>query len=204
MGTKRQKIQLELAFMAESRGETPMAADKGAEASKAKRTPEDPALPVLLMEEICQRENLRRALQRVRQNKGVPGIDGMTVKKLSGYLKKQWPGIRKQLLAGTYSPEPVKRVEIPKPDGGTRKLGIPTVLDRFIQQAIMQVLQKYWDKTFSEHSFGFRPGRSAHQAILKKIIIVFSDNPELVVVLVVIFNDLITPENHKYSKQNIL
>jgi RNA-directed DNA polymerase len=142
-----------------------MAADKGTEASRAKRTPEDPALAVLLMEEICQRENLRRALQRVRQNKGSPGIDGMTVKKLSSYLKKHWPQIREQLLAGTYSPKPVKRVEIPKPDGGIRKLGIPTVLDRFIQQAIMQVLQKYWDKTFSEHSYGFRPGRSAHQAI---------------------------------------
>jgi RNA-directed DNA polymerase len=165
MGAKRRKIQLELAFMAESRGEAPMAADKGTEASKAKRTPEDPALLVLLMEEICQRENLRRALQRVRQNKGVPGIDGMTVKKLSSYLKKHWPQIREQLLAGTYNPEPVKRVEIPKPDGGIRKLGIPTVLDRFVQQAVMQVLQKYWDKTFSEHSYGFRPGRSAHQAI---------------------------------------
>ena len=165
MGAKRQKIQLELAFMAESRGEAPMAADKGTEASKAKRTPEDPALAVLLMEEICQRENLRRALQRVRQNKGSPGIDGMTVKKLSSYLKKHWPRIREQLLAGTYSLEPVKRVEIPKPDGGMRKLGIPTVLDRFVQQAIMQVLQKYWDRTFSEHSYGFRPGRSAHQAI---------------------------------------
>lgn len=165
MDAKRQKIQLELAFMAESRGEAPMAADKGTEVSKAKRSSEDPALPVLLMEEICQRENLRRALQRVRQNKGSPGIDGMTVKKLSGYLKKHWPQIREQLLAGTYSPEPVKRIEIPKPDGGIRKLGIPTVLDRFIQQAIMQVLQKYWDKTFSEHSYGFRPGRSAHQAI---------------------------------------
>jgi len=165
MDAKRRKIQLELAFMAESRGEAPMAADKGTEASKAKRTPEDPALAVLLMEEICQRENLRRALQRVRQNKGSPGIDGMTVKKLSSYLKKHWPRIREQLLAGTYSPEPVKRVEIPKPNGGVRKLGIPTALDRFIQQAIMQVLQKYWDKTFSEHSYGFRPGRSAHQAI---------------------------------------
>ena len=165
MGAKRQKIQLELAFMAESRGETPMAADKGTEASKAKRKPEDPALPVLLMEEICQRENLRKALQRVRQNKGSPGIDGMTVNKLSSYLKKHWPQIREQLLAGTYQPQPVKRVEIPKPNGGIRKLGIPTVLDRFVQQAIMQVLQKYWDKTFSEHSYGFRPGRSAHQAI---------------------------------------
>jgi len=165
MDAKRRKIQLELAFMAEGRGEAPMAADKGTEAAKAKRKPEDPALAVLLMEEICQRENLRRALQRVKQNKGSPGIDGMTVRKLSSCLKKHWPRIREQLLAGTYSPEPVKRVEIPKSDGGIRKLGIPTVLDRFIQQAIMQVLQKYWDKTFSEHSYGFRPGRSAHQAI---------------------------------------
>jgi len=165
MGTKRRKIQLELAFMAEGRGEAPMAADKGTEASKAKRSPEDPALPVLLMEEICQRENLRKALQRVKQNKGSPGIDGMTVKKLPGYLKKHWPQIREQLLAGIYQPQPVKRVEIPKSTGGIRKLGIPTVLDRFVQQAIMQVLQRYWDKTFSEHSYGFRPGRSAHQAI---------------------------------------
>jgi RNA-directed DNA polymerase len=165
MDTKRQKIQLELAFMAESRGETPMAANKGTEVLMAKCKPEDPALPVLLMEEICQRENLRKALQRVRQNKGSPGIDGMTVKKLSSYLKKHWPQIREQLPAGNYQPQPVKRVEIPKPTGGIRKLGIPTVLDRFIQQAVMQVLQKYWDETFSEHSYGFRPGRSAHQAI---------------------------------------
>jgi len=165
MGTKQQKTQLELAFMAEGRSEAPMAASKGTEVPKAKRKPENPALPVLLMEEICQRENLRKALQRVRQNKGSPGIDGMTVRKLSGYLKKHWPQIREQLLAGNYQPQPVKRVEIPKPDGGIRKLGIPTVLDRFIQQVIMQVLQKYWDETFSEHSYGFRPGRSAHQAI---------------------------------------
>jgi RNA-directed DNA polymerase len=165
MGVKRQKNQLELAFMTEGRGEAPMAAGKGTEASKAKRKPEDPASPVLLMEEIVKRENLRMALRRVMQNKGGPGIDGMTVKKVSGYLKKHWPEIRGQLLAGTYQPRPVKRVEIPKPDGGIRKLGIPTVLDRFIQQAIMQVLQNYWDKTFSEHSYGFRPGRSAHQAI---------------------------------------
>ena len=165
MDKERQKIQLELAFMAESRGETPMAVSKGTEVSRAKRKPEDPALPVLLMEEICQRENLKRALQQVRQNKGSPGIDGMTVRKLSGYLKKHWPQIREQLLAGTYQPKPVKCAEIPKPDGGIRKLGIPTVLDRFVQQAIMQVLQKYWDETFSEHSYGFRPGRSAHQAI---------------------------------------
>jgi len=165
MGTKQQKTQMELAFMAEGRGEAPMAAHKGTEVPMTKREPEDPALTVLLMEQICQRENLRKALQRVRQNKGSPGIDGMTVNKLPGYLKKHWPEIHEQLLAGTYGPKPVKRVEIPKPDGGVRKLGIPTVLDRFIQQAMMQVLQAYWDKTFSEHSYGFRPGRSAHQAI---------------------------------------
>jgi RNA-directed DNA polymerase len=156
---------MELAFMAECRGEAPKAAHKGTEVSMAKRESEDPALPILLMEQICQRENLRKALQRVRQNKGGPGIDGMTVNKLPGYLKKHWPEIRAQLLAGAYRPKPVKREEIPKSDGGVRKLGIPTVLDRFIQQAIMQVLQGYWDKTFSDHSYGFRPGRSAHQAI---------------------------------------
>jgi RNA-directed DNA polymerase len=156
---------MELAFMAEYKGEAPKAAHKGTEVSMAKRESEDPALPMLLMEQICQRENLRKALQRVRQNKGGPGIDGMTVNKLPGYLKKHWPEIQEQLLAGAYKPKPVKREEIPKLDGGFRKLGIPTVLDRFIQQAIMQVLQGYWDKTFSDRSYGFRPGRSAHQAI---------------------------------------
>jgi RNA-directed DNA polymerase len=165
MGTKRRKIQMELAFMADGRGEAPRAANKGTEVPMAKRESEDPALTVLLMEQICERENLSKALQRVRQNKGGPGIDGMTVNKLPGYLKKHWPQIREQLLAGAYRPKPVKRVEIPKSDGGIRKLGIPTVLDRFIQQAIMQVLQGYLDKTFSDHSYGFRPGRSAHQAI---------------------------------------
>ena len=165
MDAKRQKSQLELAFMADGRSEAPMSFGKGTEASMAKHKPEDPALGVLLMEEIVKRENLRKALQRVRQNKGSPGIDGMTVNKLSSYLKKHLPQIREQLLAGTYQPKPVKRVEIPKPDGGIRKLGIPTALDRFIQQAIMQVLQKYWDSTFSEYSYGFRPDRSAHQAI---------------------------------------
>jgi RNA-directed DNA polymerase len=165
MGTGRRKIQMELAFMSEGRGEAPRAGNKGTEVSMAKRDSEDPALTVLLMEQICQRENLSKALQRVKQNKGGPGIDGMTVNKLVGYLKKHWPQIREQLLTGAYSPKPVKRVEIPKSDGGIRKLGIPTVLDRFIQQAIMQVLQGYWDRTFSEHSYGFRPGRSAHQAI---------------------------------------
>jgi len=94
-------------------------------------------------------------------------MDGMTVQQLPEFLKQQWPVIREQLLSGTYKPQPVRRVEIPKPDGGVRKLGIPTVLDRFVQQAVMQVLQSKWDRTFSEHSYGFRPGRSAHQAVAK-------------------------------------
>jgi RNA-directed DNA polymerase len=117
------------------------------------------------MEEVCERENCKQALARVKANKGSAGVDGMTVQQLPEYLKEYWPAIREQLLSGRYVPQPVKRVEIPKPDGGVRKLGIPTVLDRFIQQAVMQVLQRKWDRTFSEHSYGFRPGRSAHQAV---------------------------------------
>jgi RNA-directed DNA polymerase len=117
-----------------------------------------------MMEEIVERENLKVALRRVRANKGAPGVDAMTVNQLGDYLKQHWLAIREQLLNGTYRPKPVKRVEIPKPDGGVRKLGIPTVLDRFIQQAVMQVLQQRWDPEFSDHSYGFRPG-PAHQAI---------------------------------------
>jgi len=99
------------------------------------------------MEEVRERENCKQALRRVRANKGSPGVDGMTVHKAAGHLKQHWPAIREQLLTGTYKPQPVKRVEIPKPDGGVRKLGIPAVLDRFIQQAVMQVLQRRWDRT---------------------------------------------------------
>ncbi len=117
------------------------------------------------MEAVVEGENLKQALARVKRNKGAEGIDGMSVDELAAYLKKHWPMIRAQLLEGTYKPQPVRRVEIPKASGGTRPLGIPTVLDRFIQQAVMQVLQADWDGTFSEMSFGFRPGRSAHQAV---------------------------------------
>jgi RNA-directed DNA polymerase len=117
------------------------------------------------MEEVVERENLKEALKRVRANKGSPGVDGMTVHALPDYLKEHWPAIREQLLSGTYKPQPVRRKEIDKPDGGVRKLGIPTVRDRLIQQAVMQVLQRRWDRTFSEHSYGFRPRRSAHQAV---------------------------------------
>src|SRR5437879_4080195 len=126
---------------------------------------ENPASTNRLMEEVCERENLKAALQRVKANKGSPGVDGMTVIGIKDYLKQHWPAIRGQLLSGTYEPKPVRRVEIAKPDGGVRKLGIPTVLDRFIQQAVMQVLQRRWDRSFSDHSYGFRPGRSAHHAV---------------------------------------
>src|SRR5271169_1064239 len=119
------------------------------------------------MEEVCGRENCKQALARVKANKGSAGVDGMTVQQLPEHLKQYWPIIREQLLSGTYRPQPVRRVEIPKPDGGVRKLGIPTVLDRFIQQAVMQVLQQRWDSEFSDHSYGFRPRKSAHQAIAK-------------------------------------
>jgi len=126
---------------------------------------ESPASTEQLMEEVVERENCKAALKQVKANKGGPGIDGMTVDELPGYLDQHWPAIRKQLLSGTYKPQPVKRVEIPKPDGGVRKLGIPTVVERIIQQAVMQVLQRKWDRTFSEHSYGFRPGRSTRQAV---------------------------------------
>jgi RNA-directed DNA polymerase len=165
MDDKRQKNQLVLAFMEESRSEAPMASVEGTESSAGKRGTESPAIAEQLMEEVCERENCKQALARVKANKGSAGVDGMTVQQLPEYLKQHWPAIREQLLSGTYKPQPVRRVEIPKPDGGVRKLGIPTVLDRFIQQAVMQVLQGRWDRTFSNHSYGFRPGRSAHQAV---------------------------------------
>jgi group II intron reverse transcriptase/maturase len=118
-----------------------------------------------LMEQIVERGNLRRALKRVQQNQGSPGVDGRTVEELPAYLKQHWPACREQLLTGRYQPSVVQRVEIPKPGGGMRMLGIPTVLDRFIQQAVLQVLQPQIDPTFSESSHGFRPGRRAHDAV---------------------------------------
>lgn len=118
-----------------------------------------------LLECALERSNMFRALRRVRRNQGAPGVDGMTVEELPGHLRKHWPEIRAALLAGSYRPPPVLRKEIPKPGGGVRELGIPTVLDRLIQQALAQVLQTEWDRSFSRFSFGFRPRRSAHQAI---------------------------------------
>jgi RNA-directed DNA polymerase len=133
----------------------------------AGRATESPMFGADLMEAICDRDNLKSALKRVRSNKGSPGVDGMEVDELAAYLRGHWPAIKEALLKGDYVPQPVKRVEIPKPGSRKekRKLGIPCVLDRFIQQALLQVLQRRWDGTFSEHSYGFRPGRSAHQAM---------------------------------------
>jgi RNA-directed DNA polymerase len=163
---RQKNTQSNLDFASALTGETRPARGEATESLPTVHAPESPASTNQLMEEICERENLKKALQRVKANKGSPGIDGMTVEELPGYLKQHWPVIREQLLKGTYEPKPVRRVEIEKPDGGgMRKLGIPTVLDRVVQQAAMQVLQQQWNPTFSEHSYGFRPGRSAHQAV---------------------------------------
>ena len=127
---------------------------------------ESPVGEEQLMERLVERENMYRALQRVEKNQGAPGVDGMQVEKLRDYLMIHWPDIGEQLLAGKYKPLPVRRVEIPKSTGGNRTLGIPTALDRLIQQALLHVLQPLWDPRFSEANFGFRPGRSAHQIVV--------------------------------------
>jgi len=172
MDSKRQNQeigrQLEILFTPGGEGEARGDQSARAEASASSHRHESPTESVSVggvMQEVLSAENLRVALGKVQANKGSPGIDGMTVDELPAHLKTHWPRIKEQLMQGRYKPEPVKRVEIPKPDGGVRKLGIPTVLDRFIQQAVLQVLQKRWDKTFSESSFGFRPKRSAPQAV---------------------------------------
>ena len=167
MNEKRQKNQLQLAFMIGGRDESPKTVMGGTEPFAATSKAESPAKADGLLEEILDPENLKEALKRVKANKGSAGIDRMTVAKLSDYLKEHWLEIREQVLNGTYKPQPVLRVEIPKPDGGVRKLGIPVVVDRFLQQAVMQVLQRIWDPSFSEHSYGFRPNRSAHQGVAK-------------------------------------
>src|SRR6266850_2048194 len=160
---KQQNIQRQLDFPIALTGEAREASREESESSGARSTPKSPADTDRIMEEICEWENLKEAMWRVKANKGSAGIDGMTVDELPDY--RELVVIREQLLSGTYKPQPVKRVEIPKPDGGVRKLGIPTVLDRFVQQAVMQVLEKRWDRTFSDSSYGFRSGRSTHQAV---------------------------------------
>jgi RNA-directed DNA polymerase len=165
--------QLQLPFAPGVAGEAQDAAGGGGlalhrgrvEAFISPRVRESPTIPLTVMQEVLRPENLQAALARVQANKGAPGVDGMTVRQLPDYLAVHWHQIKQQLREGTYKPQPVRRVEIPKPDGGVRKLGIPTVLDRFIQQAAQQVLTRRWDDTFSPGSFGFRPGKSAHQAV---------------------------------------
>ena len=164
MRAKRQNNQLELAFSKRSEGEARSGACEGTEVCVVRVDTERPAVGPT-MEEVLEPGNLKKALERVRRNKGAPGVDGMTVEELGDHLREQWPGIRAQLLEGSYRPQPVRRVEIPKAGGGMRPLGVPTVLDRFIQQAVGQVLGKRWDGSFFESSYGFRPGRSAQQAV---------------------------------------
>jgi RNA-directed DNA polymerase len=146
----------------------------GAAAAEAARDEAEPARHAQtdwgageLLEQALARENMARAWKRVKANKGSAGVDGRTVRDTGGYLKSAWPDIRRALLDGSYRPAPVRRVGIPKPGGGVRELGIPTVVDRLIQQALLQVLQPLIDPSFSEHSYGFRPGRSAHGAVLE-------------------------------------
>lgn len=155
--------QLELPL--EGRGEAPRAerSDEAGSAMHGNGRLGDDALQ--LMERVVEGKNLRQAVQRVQRNKGSAGVDGLTVEALRDYLREHWSVIREQLLTGRYQPSVVKRVEIPKPGGGVRMLGIPTVLDRFIQQAVLQVLQPLIDPPFSESSYGFRPGRRAHDAV---------------------------------------
>jgi len=169
MNDRRQKTQqveqLHLPFTPGVAGEAQDAAGGRVEAFISPHAHQSPTNPQTVMQEVLQSENLVAALEQVQANKGAPGVDGLTVKQLPDYLRVHWRQIKQQLLEGTYKPQPVRRVEIPKPDGGVRKLGIPTVLDRFIQQAVQQVLTRRWDPTFSQSSFGFRPGKSAHQAV---------------------------------------
>jgi len=158
-----QQLRLEWGRSVNPEGEAQKETGPACQVSKAFDSAEP--ISIVTMEEVVQRENLLKALKRVQANKGSPGIDGMTVSDLRGFLQGQWPNIRQQLLNGQFKPQPVKQVMIPKPGGGTRMLGIPTVADRFIQQALLQVLSPIYDPTFSINSYGFRPGRNAHQAL---------------------------------------
>jgi group II intron reverse transcriptase/maturase len=160
---RHQKSDVEPELAQGARGD-PLNAPRSGEARTAARGNERSGTGGL-MEEVVAEQNVRTAIKRVRKKKGSPGIDGMTVDELVPYLVGNWPVVKARLLDGTYEPTAVRKVEIPKPGGGLRTLGIPTVLDRFVQQCILQVLQPRFDPTFSESSHGFRPGRSAHGAV---------------------------------------
>lgn len=167
MSEDKQKTPNSGDFYSSKKGEAQKGEIKEQISPIAKCNLESPTGTKELMEEVCEQVNLMKALKRVKANKGCPGVDGMKVEELGQYLKDNWSKIKEQLLTGKYKPQPVRRVAIPKPGGGQRELGIPTALDRFIQQAMMQVLQGIYEKTFSENSYGFRPNRSAHQAVKK-------------------------------------
>lgn len=154
-----------LGAIPEGSGRKPRVAGTGAANATGRKATTWPEAATGLMEKIVSRGNMMAAYSRVVSNKGAPGVDDMPVTALKGYLQEEWPRIKEELLAGTYHPQPVRKVEIPKPGGGTRMLGIPTVLDRLIQQAVQQVLNPLFDPDFSESSYGFRPKRSAHQAV---------------------------------------
>jgi RNA-directed DNA polymerase len=162
---KKASQPIQMAFNWEA-GVKPGGPGARGESLTAREPTERPIYGEPLMEEVVERRNMQAALKQVRANKGSPGVDGMSVDELPDFLKTHWLEIKDQLLAGTYQPQVIKRVEIPKPGSqGKRELGIPCVVDRLIQQAILQVLQWRWDPTFSEFSYGFRPGRSAPQAV---------------------------------------
>jgi len=165
MDDRRQKNQNKLASKARVGSEASDGAMRGFESFEAVGTTESLAETEHMLEEVLDKENLKEALNKVLENEGAAGIDGMTVDKLPDYLKENWKRIRNELLEGSYTPRAVRRVEIPKATGGVRQLGIPCAIDRFIQTAIQQVFQRHWDGTFSQHSYGFRPGKSQHQAI---------------------------------------
>ncbi len=139
---KTQYLQLQLAFATESRGEAQDAERQGTEPLTAKRPPERPADEEPLMEKVCERPNMESAWKRVRANKGGPGVDGLTIAQTAEYLREHWPMIRDQLVEGTYTPQPVKRRKLPKPAGGVRQLGVPCVVDRLIQQAVLEAVRK--------------------------------------------------------------
>jgi RNA-directed DNA polymerase len=167
VGVKQQKSQREMAFMSSGEVKPELELGEGTETATTGSETESQAGNEQLMEVVLERENLKRALKRVQRNKGAAGVDEMRVEALKPYLQQHWSKLRAQLLSGSYEPQAVRRVEIPKAGGGRRKLGIPTAVDRFIQQAVLQVLQPEWDQTFSKYSYGFRPERTAHQAIAK-------------------------------------
>ena len=162
----KQQQTRQLAFAMDEAGEAQPEPSQGLAPPAAPSSPgPDPPLPPGLMEAVVARPNMLAALKRVQANKGSPGVDQMTVQQLPGWLREHWKELKAALLAGRYRPQAVKRVEIPKPGGGMRQLGIPTVVDRLLQQALLQVLEPVFEPTFSDHSYGFRPRRSAHQAL---------------------------------------